>query len=197
MIARPPALIERRGNGLEDSATDPMHLIWGNSRVVSWEDFYDDGKPAEYDRSTNLYRIARELDSPELAIVIEVDGSKGWLPVNCRISLPNGPWVFKYECSDIRPLGDGLYFPYRVEYWASGMHTPTPYVALSVFEMKDVKPNVLPVDEPLDIVFPDGTDVQDLIANLHYVVDRQVAGWPCEGGPHYEHGRSINRPTRG
>lgn len=167
----PSAVIQRPGSGLEDAPMDFTAIVWGNCNIADWGEFFDDATPLEQMPADGLCRMSQHVENPDVVLSVTVDPARAWLPVSCRVDLPTGEWFFKEQCEDIRPVGDGLYFPYKFEYWASGMHTRTPYVALSVVEVEDVRVNAIPADEPLDIVFPNGTDVHDLIANLHYVVD--------------------------
>ena len=165
--ARPRAIIE--GPGRMAGEVDLFDL-----RKAIWEPFVDLSRLSDSraqvhrDSQNGNYTITLQVKENGLTVSMTVDPKKGFLPVKRENYLPGTDRYMRCQFEDFRQLEEGLWLPFRYVFTASTG-------VANVYEVKSAKVNVEIPEDLLDFPFPQGTIVNDHIANLRYTVDTDEA----------------------
>lgn len=173
--ARPRATISRPDpNFAKETDMDVCEALWEqfDQIVASGEREGPISVRMDKDRAWWwLERIVRERDYRQ---AVAIDASRGWLPVRSEVTDITGERGMKIECGDLREVGDHLWLPFQFDSKSEYRVGDVVRRQWSSYRLSDVRVNVPIADDQLDIAFPDGTRVDDRIANLRYIVDRRA-----------------------
>lgn len=123
------------------------------------------------DEKNNCYILTSKIgNSPQgPSCRLQVDPTKGYIPVVQEPLKPDGTPMNRYECSDFRQTAAGLWVPYRY----SWLDPKVSYGA--VYEVEELTGNEPIPENLLDFDFPKGTIVSDERIGSRYIVGTATA----------------------
>src|SRR5665213_116527 len=142
--------------------------LWGLLNEP-WSAFSASETTAAFDEKTGLWCLRTIADPDGYKRVLFVDKSLGYLPVRFSIFRKDGISIGATECSQFS-IVDGLPIPHMYTYEAAlaGCRVVSTYDSIEINR---------PIDPAaFDLDFPDGTQVEDEIANLKYDMRHGLAG---------------------
>jgi hypothetical protein len=144
-------------------------------------------KKAVLTQEEGVYHVKAVVsESNDWIVDFTVDPGKGFLCTQMTVSNKDGQPIQQYKASDIRQVGQGIWFPFKIV-------RTMPRDKL-VWDLAQAVANTAIPEKELDFVFPSGTSVNDRVANLRYVVDK-VEGAPMAiDDPNFG---SASSPTTG
>ncbi|HES59003.1 MAG TPA: hypothetical protein ENO18_01110 [Caldithrix sp.] len=160
---------ENRYRGVVENSGDLWDEIGITVEKALWEycDVYDlfrltknDNSKLYYDDDAKTYRLDINLD--KFFLELTIDPALGYLPVKSSITYIESNVQSMYSCEEFKQVEKGIWVPFRYT-WRTNSSQIT-------VDVKSVKVNIDIPEEKLDFVFPDGTSVDDRIANMRYVV---------------------------
>jgi hypothetical protein len=131
-----------------------------------WEKLAGKDATLTKDVNNNYYILEAKVFDNGTIISVTIDSAKGYLPIAFRFKQADGITPISCECSDFRMLDNGLWLPYKYV-WSDSKNGYS-----MTYEVITAKVNIQLPDELLDFSFPQGTIVNDQIANLRYTVGK-------------------------
>ena len=164
---RTPRGIVTKGKEIEYTLEmTPDKAMWGLF-YYKWEKLPENEIDATYYPDDDLYILKAKVSS-STSLIVKIDPSKDFLPIESKLVEDNGDLIFISKCSDFRKNKNGLWLPYKYDYGDNE------YIARK--EVKRAEINLSMPDELLDFSFPTGTRVRDRIANKKYITDEIFEG---------------------
>ncbi len=169
---RPHAIIKAEPSG---PATTPVTALYGDKNMYRGWVLQETATITRDDRGYYILKNTPR-EAPDTVLTFTVDPTRGYIPIESRVTHTDGRLLGAVKCSDLREITDGIWLPFRFTKELRSNGPPGPsgwgegefsrYVVdemhVNTDILEHVNTDILEAD--VDIEFPEGTKVDNRIS---------------------------------